>query len=236
MPVTNEFSIAVLQLYLETDHPMMPLIDDDLLLDGLLGKNEFCSRILVSGLFAWACVSGLTLTMLHSSCLMCSLIAMQQGYAAFEPEAIIVGHSFYEEAKRLWRSTKEAGVRYGICTVAAVHFLLMTSVTLGAGAQHVEFLDDLLDMSRRLELFNIDPSHDVRLDLDKGATYRKAKSQMAWVLFACLTYVTVGLIDLDSRRVLSLISAVLPCCYIEFFLLSCFPLFSSAIGDLLLLC
>ncbi|WQF75242.1 Putative zn(2)Cys(6) fungal-type DNA-binding domain-containing protein [Colletotrichum destructivum] len=171
VPVTNDFSIAVLQLYLETDHPMMPLIDDDLLLDGLLGKNEFCSRILVSGLFAWAC----------------------QGYAAFEPEAIIVGHSFYEEAKRLWRSTKEAGVRYGICTVAAVHFLLMTSVTLGAGAQHVEFLDDLLGMSRRLELFNIDPSHDVRLDLDKGATYRKAKSQIAWVLFVYLTFFSTQL-------------------------------------------
>ncbi|KAJ0163978.1 hypothetical protein CTA2_2012 [Colletotrichum tanaceti] len=171
VPVTNEFSIAVLQLYLETDHPMMPLIDDDLLLDGLLGKNEFCSRILVSGLFAWAC----------------------QGYATFEPEATIVGHSFYEEAKTLWMSTKEAGARHGICTAAAVHFLLMTSVSLGAGAQYVEFLHDLLDMSRRLELFNIDPSHDARLDLDKDATYRKAKSQLAWVLFACLTFFSIQL-------------------------------------------
>ncbi|GKT96939.1 C6 transcription factor [Colletotrichum tofieldiae] len=144
----------------------MPLIDVDLLLDGLLGKNEFCSRILVSGLFAWAC-----------------------GYAAFEPAATVVGYSFYEEAKGLWRRSKEARVEDSICTVAAVQYLLMTSVSLGAGAQYVEFLDDLLDMSKRLELFNVGPSHDSRLDLENSANYRKAESQIAWVLFACLTYV-----------------------------------------------
>ncbi|GKT92710.1 C6 zinc finger domain containing protein [Colletotrichum tofieldiae] len=110
VPITNEFSIAVLQLYLETDYPMMPLIDVDLLLDGLLGKNEFCSRILVSGLFAWAC-----------------------GYTAFEPEATVVGHYFYVEAKELWKRSKEARVEESICTVAAVQYLLMTSVSLGRG-------------------------------------------------------------------------------------------------------
>ncbi|GKT67563.1 LOW QUALITY PROTEIN: C6 zinc finger domain containing protein [Colletotrichum tofieldiae] len=157
VPITNEFSIAVLQLYLETDYPMMPLIDVDLLLDGLLGKNEFCSRILVSGLFAWAC-----------------------GYAAFEPEATVVGHYFYVEAKELWRRSKEARVEESICTVAAVQYLLMTSVSLGAGAQYVELLDDLLDMSKRLELLNIGPSHDSRLNLDSSANYRKAKSQISW--------------------------------------------------------
>ncbi|TIC95703.1 hypothetical protein CH35J_007776 [Colletotrichum higginsianum] len=171
VPITNELSLAVLQLYLETDHPMMPLIDVDLLLDGLLGKNEFCSRILVSGLFAWAC----------------------QGYAAFEPEATVVGYSFYEEAKGLWRRSKEARVEDNICTVAAMHYLLMTSVSLGAGAQYVEFLDDLLDMSKRLELFNVGPSHDSRLDLENSANYRKAKSQIAWVLFACLTFFSTQL-------------------------------------------
>ncbi|TDZ61884.1 hypothetical protein CTRI78_v004015 [Colletotrichum trifolii] len=175
VPITNELSLAVLQLYLETDHPMMPLIDVDLLLDGLLGKNEFCSQILVSGLFAWAC----------------------QGYAAFEPEATVVGYSFYKEAKGLWRRSKEARVEDSICTVAAMHYLLMTSVSLGAGAQYVEFLDDLLDMSKRLELFNVGPSHDSRLDLENSANYRKAKSQIAWVSFACLTiYHHSAIIDL----------------------------------------
>ncbi|WQF89366.1 Putative zn(2)Cys(6) fungal-type DNA-binding domain-containing protein [Colletotrichum destructivum] len=171
VPITNELSLAVLHLYLETDHPMMPLIDVDLLLDGLLGKNEFCSRILVSGLLAWAC----------------------QGYAAFEPEATVVGYSFYEEAKGLWRRSKEARVEDSICTVAAMHYLLMTSVSLGAGAQYVEFLDDLLDMSKRLELFNDGPSHDSRLDLENSANYRKAKSQIAWVSFACLTFFSTQL-------------------------------------------
>ncbi|KAK2052835.1 hypothetical protein LY76DRAFT_620334 [Colletotrichum caudatum] len=173
--ITSELSIAVLQLYLETDHPMMSLIDVDLLLDGLLGKNEFCSRILVSGLFAWAC----------------------QGYAAFEPEATVVGYCFYEEAKGLWRRSKRARVEGSICTVAAVHYLLMTSVSLGEELQYVEFLEDLLDMSKRLELFNVGPSYDSKLDADNSATYRKAKSQIAWVLFACLTiYHHVDIIDL----------------------------------------
>ncbi|WQF76863.1 Putative zn(2)Cys(6) fungal-type DNA-binding domain-containing protein [Colletotrichum destructivum] len=171
VPITNEFSIAVLQLYLETDYPMMPLIDVDLLLDGLLGKNEFCSRILVSGLFAWAC----------------------QGYTAFEPEATVVGHYFYVEAKELWKRSKEARVEESICTVAAVQYLLMTSVSLGAGAQYVELLDDLLDMSKRLELFNVSPSHDSRLNLDSSANYRKAKSQISWVLFAYLTSFSIQL-------------------------------------------
>ncbi|KZL64102.1 C6 zinc finger domain containing protein [Colletotrichum tofieldiae] len=175
VPITNEFSIAVLQLYLETDYPMMPLIDVDLLLDGLLGKNEFCSRILVSGLFAWAC----------------------QGYTAFEPEATVVGHYFYVEAKELWKRSKEARVEESICTVAAVQYLLMTSVSLGAGAQYVELLDDLLNMSKRLELFNVSPSHDSRLNLDSSANYRKAKSQISWVLFAYLTiYHHLAIIDL----------------------------------------
>ncbi|KAK1975574.1 hypothetical protein LZ30DRAFT_754028 [Colletotrichum cereale] len=173
--ITNELSAAVLQLYLETDHPMMPLIDVDLLLAGLLGKNEFCSRILVSGLLAWAC----------------------QGYAAFKPKATVVGHLFYEEAKGLWRRSKEAPVEDSICTVAALYYLLMTSVSLGAGVQYVEFLDDLLDMSKRLELFNVDPIYDSRLDLDNSANYRKAKSQIAWVLFSCLTiYHHLAIMDL----------------------------------------
>ncbi|GKT51661.1 uncharacterized protein ColSpa_11842 [Colletotrichum spaethianum] len=136
VPVTNGFFIAVLQLYLETDHPIMPLIDADLLLDGLLGRNEFCSRFLVNALFAWAC----------------------QGYAAFEPEATVIGHAFYSEAKTQWKKTKEAQASDHICTVAAVHYLSITAVSYGAGAEYVEFLGDVLEMSRRLGLFNVDPS------------------------------------------------------------------------------
>ncbi|KAK2052016.1 hypothetical protein LY76DRAFT_650868 [Colletotrichum caudatum] len=109
---------------------------------------------------------------------------MQQGYAAFEPEATVLGHSFYEEAKGLWRRNKEARAEDSI-------------FSFGAGAQYVEFLDDLLDMFKRLELFNVSPSHDSRLDLENSANYRKAKSQIVWVLFACLTiYHHLAIIDL----------------------------------------
>ncbi|KAK1966488.1 hypothetical protein LY78DRAFT_51898 [Colletotrichum sublineola] len=171
VPITNEFFIAVLQLHLETDYPMMPLIDIDLLLDGLLGQNEFCSSILVNALFAWAC----------------------QGYAAVEPNATVIGQNFYNEAKELWKTTKEARAIDHVCTVAAVQYLLITAVSFGAGAEYVEFLDDLLEMSRRLGLFNIDPSRVDECDANDSANYQRAKAQIAWVLFICLTFFSLQL-------------------------------------------
>ncbi|KAK2035184.1 hypothetical protein LX32DRAFT_659489 [Colletotrichum zoysiae] len=166
VPITNEFFIAVLQLHLETDYPMMPLIDTDLLLDGLLGQNEFCSRVLTNALLAWAC----------------------QGYAAVEPNATVIGHTFYNEAKKLWKTTKEARPVKNVCTVAAVYYLFITAVSLGAGTEYVEFLDDLLDMSQRLGFFNIDPSQMDECDANESANHRQAKAQIAWVLFNCLTF------------------------------------------------
>ncbi|KZL67779.1 c6 transcription factor [Colletotrichum incanum] len=171
VPITNEFSIAVLQLYLEADHPLMPLIEVDLLLDGLLGQNEFCSRILVNALFAWAC----------------------QGYAVFEPEATVIGHAFYNEAKELWKNSKETQATDHVCTVAAIQYLSITAVSFGAGAEYVEFLGDLLEMSRRLGLFNVDPSQTRENDVNDSADHRRAKNQIAWVLFTCLTFFSMHL-------------------------------------------
>ncbi|KAK1982946.1 hypothetical protein LZ30DRAFT_748986 [Colletotrichum cereale] len=171
VPITNEFFIAVLQLHLETDYPMMPLIDIDLLLDGLLGQNEFCSRILVNALLAWAC----------------------QGYAVFKPNAAVIGQTFYSEAKELWKRTKEAQAIGHVCTVAAVQYLFITAVSFGAGAEYVEFLGDLLEMSRMLGLFNIDPSRMEEADANDSADYRQAKAQIAWVLFTCLTFFSLHL-------------------------------------------
>ncbi|KAK2060497.1 hypothetical protein LY76DRAFT_591413 [Colletotrichum caudatum] len=170
-PIINEFFIAVLQLHLETGYPMMPLIDIDLLLDGLLGQNEFCSRVLVNALFAWAC----------------------QGYAAVEPNATAIGHAFYSEAKELWDMTKEARATENVCTVAAAYYLFVTAVSLGAGAEYVGFLDDVLDVSQRLGLFNVDPSWVDECDTNDSADHRQAKAQIAWVLFNCLTFFSLHL-------------------------------------------
>ncbi|KAK1974272.1 hypothetical protein LZ30DRAFT_740954 [Colletotrichum cereale] len=171
VPITNEFSIAVLQLYLETDHPMMPLIDVDLLLDGLLGKNEFCSRILLSALFAWAC----------------------QGYAIFEPEATLVGHAFYNEAKEMWEKAKETRATDHVCTAAAVQYLSLTAMSFGTGIKYTDYIADVLQISKRLDLFNVDPSQNVEIDFSNSAEYRQAKAQLAWVLFTCLTFFSLHL-------------------------------------------
>ncbi|KZL84880.1 c6 transcription factor [Colletotrichum incanum] len=165
VPITSEFFIAVLQLYLETDHPMMPLIEVDLLLEGLLGRTEFCSRILIHALLAWA----------------------SQAYAAFEPEAAVVSYTFYDKAKALWKNTEEAQATDDVCTVAALYYLLITAISHGAGADYVELLSDLLGMSTRLELFDIGPSQISKGDSYNNAEYQRARARIAWALFNNLT-------------------------------------------------
>ncbi|KAK2042900.1 hypothetical protein LZ31DRAFT_499906 [Colletotrichum somersetense] len=193
--ITNEFFIAVLQLHLETDYPMMPLIDIDLLLDGLLGQNEFCSRVLINALFAWACVST---HQTNNADFMSSLTTAQQGYAAVEPNAAAIGHTFYSEAKELWKITQEAPATENVCTVAAVYYLFITAVSLGAGVEYVEFLDDLLDMSQRLGLFNIDPSRMDEFTANDSANHQQAKAQISWVLFNCLTVAMLTIAELSE--------------------------------------
>ncbi|KAK2001149.1 hypothetical protein LX36DRAFT_629265 [Colletotrichum falcatum] len=194
VPITNEFFIAVLQLHLETDYPMMPLIDIDLLLDGMLGQNDFCSRILVSALFAWACVSRRQTNNISSGILISSLTTTQQGYAAIEPNATVIGQAFYNEAKDLWEKRKGAQAIDHVCTVAAAQYLLITAVYFGAGAEYVEFLGDLLGMSQRLGLFNVNPSSRMEEhDAHDSAIDHQAKAQIAWVLFTYLTFFSLHL-------------------------------------------
>lgn len=58
LPIPNEFAIRVIALYLNNDYPVLPLFNADLFLQDLAqNRPYFCSRLLVSALFAWACVS-----------------------------------------------------------------------------------------------------------------------------------------------------------------------------------
>ncbi|KAK1658525.1 hypothetical protein BDP55DRAFT_773261 [Colletotrichum godetiae] len=168
LPITNEFSITVLSTYLETDHPIISLFDVDLFLEGLLGNIEFCSPLLVNALFSWAC----------------------QGYMAKEPEAINFAFKFYEEAKKLWKVEKEAGVDH-ICTVIAVHYLTMTATSLGAGAEYVDFLGDTLEMAKRLELFNADSSDPPKFMIDNSINCQQVRAQTAWALFNSVTILSM---------------------------------------------
>ncbi|OHW96185.1 C6 zinc finger domain-containing protein [Colletotrichum incanum] len=176
IPISNDFAIAVLQNYFETDHPLIPLFDVDLFLDGLLCMTQFCSRLLVSAIFAWAC----------------------QGYATYEPESTMIGHAFYEEAKKLWQQEKTAGADH-ICTVAAVHYLAITAISLGAGAEYVEYLHEALEMAKRLGLFNVSPSEGPDLKSYGEPDAQRATAQTAWALFNCLT-IYYHLIVLDLFR------------------------------------
>lgn len=116
------------------------------------------------------------------------LTMVQQGYAAFEPEATLVGHDFYEEAKKIWKEHKDTRTDH-ICSVAAVQYLSITAVSLGAGTEYLEFHDDLLEMIKRLDLFDIDVSEVSRGETDDGIDWRQVKAQIAWALFNTVTYV-----------------------------------------------
>ena len=58
LPVPNDVAIRVIALYLNNDYPVLPLFNADLFLQDLSqNRPYFCSRLLVSALLGWACVS-----------------------------------------------------------------------------------------------------------------------------------------------------------------------------------
>lgn len=60
VPISNDLAVRVVSHYLDVDHPVLPLFDADLFLNDLVQqRSDFCSRLLVSALICWACVSTL---------------------------------------------------------------------------------------------------------------------------------------------------------------------------------
>lgn len=58
LPIPNDVAIRVIALYLNNDYPVLPLFNADLFLQDLSqNRPYFCSRLLVSALLGWACVS-----------------------------------------------------------------------------------------------------------------------------------------------------------------------------------
>ena len=59
VPITDSMAAAAISLYLETDHPVLGLFDDDLFLNDLIAhKRDFCSPLLVCALLCSSLVSG----------------------------------------------------------------------------------------------------------------------------------------------------------------------------------
>lgn len=57
VPISNDLAVRVVAHYLDVDHPVLPLFDADLFLSDLVHyRSDFCSRLLVSAVIAWACV------------------------------------------------------------------------------------------------------------------------------------------------------------------------------------
>lgn len=57
-PVSNALAATLISLYLKVDHPTLGLFDDDLFLADLIrNRPRYCSRLLVSSILVWACVS-----------------------------------------------------------------------------------------------------------------------------------------------------------------------------------
>ncbi|TDZ73416.1 Nitrogen assimilation transcription factor nit-4 [Colletotrichum trifolii] len=167
IPVTNEFATKVLSLYLETDHPLTPLFDPDLFLDGLIGRSRFCSKLLVSAVLGWSC----------------------QLYASFEPDATVVGCAFYEEAKRLRKKRGGHGAE-AVCAVAALQYMAITAVSLGAGPEYLEYLTEMLALAETLRLFNVAPTEGPTMD-PEDQDLQQASAQVAWALFNSLTLLSM---------------------------------------------
>ncbi|KAK2004234.1 hypothetical protein LX36DRAFT_596341 [Colletotrichum falcatum] len=170
VPITNEFSIKVLSLYFEVEHPLMPLFDVDFFLEGLLGNNQFCSCLLINTLFAWACLK----------------------YATVDPEAAAVGYAFYEESKKMWNREQET-TSTTICTLAALQYMSMTAFAFGAGAEHERYLGEISDMAEILGIFGTDSIEPRGNGIDNDSLWQLATAQMAWAIFNCLILFSIQL-------------------------------------------
>ena len=57
-PISNALAASLISLYLKIDHPTLGLFDGDLFVTDLVGnRSRYCSRLLVSAILVWACVS-----------------------------------------------------------------------------------------------------------------------------------------------------------------------------------
>lgn len=58
VPISDETAAQIISGYLEDDHPFIGCFDADSFLDDLISKrNAYCSKLLVSSLLYYACVS-----------------------------------------------------------------------------------------------------------------------------------------------------------------------------------
>jgi hypothetical protein len=58
VPILNELAIRLISFHLELDYYIIPLFDANLFIEDLVrGRYWFCSKLLVSSMMCWTCVS-----------------------------------------------------------------------------------------------------------------------------------------------------------------------------------
>lgn len=60
VPIASDLAAKVISLYLETDHSLLGPFDPTLFMEDLVHcRTNYCSKLLVSTIMYWSCVSGL---------------------------------------------------------------------------------------------------------------------------------------------------------------------------------
>ncbi|KAI7771623.1 hypothetical protein LZL87_005899 [Fusarium oxysporum] len=127
--ISNRFAAEAMSLYLNINQPWWAFFDTDLFLDDLVNiQTNFCSRMLVNALLAWA----------------------TQSYAHYEPMTATLPTKFLDEALRIYDAEK--GVD-SLTTVAATSLMSMTWATLGKDKAGRRLQEDSAKMAQRMRLY-----------------------------------------------------------------------------------
>ncbi|KAG7415706.1 Nitrogen assimilation transcription factor nit-4 [Fusarium oxysporum f. sp. rapae] len=127
--ISNRFAAEAISLYLNINQPWWAFFDTDLFLDDLVNiQTNFCSRMLVNALLAWA----------------------TQSYAHYEPMTATLPTKFLDEALRIYDAEK--GVD-SLTTVAATSLMSMTWATLGKDKAGRRLQEDSAKMAQRMRLY-----------------------------------------------------------------------------------
>ncbi|WKT46863.1 hypothetical protein QSH57_011737 [Fusarium oxysporum f. sp. vasinfectum] len=157
--ISNQFAAEAISLYLNMNQPWWAFFDTDLFLDDLVNvETNFCSRMLVNALLAWA----------------------TQSYAHYEPMAATLPTKFLDEALRIYDAEK--GVD-SLTTVAATSLMSMTWTTLGKDKAGRRLQEDSARMAQRMGLYGDSGAFSYhQLDLSDGRV-EAAVCATAWGSF-----------------------------------------------------
>ncbi|KAM0277777.1 hypothetical protein ACHAQH_005570 [Verticillium albo-atrum] len=160
IPLSNEFAINVISLYLRTDHPLLGMFDPDLFVSDLVRHREqFCTRFLVHALMYWG--------------------TRQQMYTSLDESAHPLVAQFGSEAEKLWWAAKSTD---SLCNIAGAQ--LLSLAFMGNGRDHfvLVFLTEACRMAKRMSLLGVEHSK-VQTPDNISPDLRSARSYTAWGIF-----------------------------------------------------